>query len=154
MRCLAIAPLLALAAPALAAPVVTRIDAPGASITYAEAISPSGIVAGAYAPAHTDACGMRCGYLRMPDGTFTTFPVFAATNMGAETVLDDATVAGVYLKGHNNRGFIRSPDGTLTDIFFKKADAIVKGLDDSGIAAGQTPAPRAKTSSCARPTAT
>src|SRR6185312_9641389 len=136
MRAVLTTLLLLAAVPVDAAPTVTKIDVPGARFTYAEAISPSGIVAGSYEPSHFDACGNQCGYVRTPDGTITTFSVFGAWNMGARTILDDGTIAGTYLTGHNQRAFIRTPNGALAYISFRKSDTVVKGMTTSGIVAG------------------
>jgi hypothetical protein len=115
---------------------VTVIDVPGARLTYAQSISPSGIVGGGYAPAGSDPCGQECGYLRMPDGTFQTFPVFGATNVSIDGVLDDGTAVGSYILKRRNRGFARTPDGALTDVFFHKLNTEMRYLNASGTALG------------------
>jgi hypothetical protein len=123
------------AVPACAA-TVTIIDVPGARLTYAQSTSPSGIIGGGYAPADSDPCGQECGYLRMPDGTFQTFPVFNATNVSIDGVLDDGTSVGTYILKRRVRSFARTPDGTLTDVFFHKLDTEMRDLNASGIALG------------------
>jgi len=132
----ALTSLFLLAALSARAATVTNIDVPGAQFTYAESISPSGIVGGGYGPATFDPCGQQCGFLRTPDGTFQTFSVFDAYNAGVTAILDDGTSVGNYIKGHNTRGFARTPDGTVTDIFIHKANTEMEGINTSGIALG------------------
>ena len=132
----ALTSLFLLAAVPASAATVTVIDVPGAPFTYAESISPSGIVGGGYVPETGDPCGRQCGYLRTPDGTFQTFSVFGSSNVSVDGVLDDGTSVGGYIKGHNVRGFARTPDGTLTDVFFHKLDTEVDYINASGIALG------------------
>jgi hypothetical protein len=128
------------AMPACAA-TVTTIDVPGAPDTNAGSIGPSGIVGGGYVPGSGDPCGRACGYFRMPDGTFQTFPVFDSTNVSIDGVLDDGTAVGTYIKGTRDRGFARTPDGKIKDIFFHKTDTSMQALNASGIALGNTISP-------------
>ncbi|HEX4862032.1 MAG TPA: hypothetical protein VFV07_12405, partial [Rhizomicrobium sp.] len=130
--------LLLLAAVPASAATVTVIDVPGALFTNAGSISPSGIVGGGYEPSGSDPCGQECGYFRMPDGTFQTFSVFDSTNVGIGGVLDDGTSVGTYIKGTRDRGFARTPDGKLKDIFFHKTSTFMEGINASGIAFGNT----------------
>lgn len=124
------------AMPAYAA-TVTVIDVPGAQYTYAEAISPSGIVGGGYSPSGNDPCGQQCGYLRMPNGTFQTFPIFNAVQWATVTgVLDDGTAVGDYYDGHVYRGFARTPDGGMDDISQDRLSTVMVGINKSGIALG------------------
>lgn len=126
---------LLMALPAFAA-TVTVIAVPNGQFTRATAISPSGIVAGTYVPNTNDPCGMVCGFFRMPDGSFQTFSVFGANVLDVTQVLDDQTTVGEYIKGHNDRGFLRMPDGTTSDVFLHKTDTIMTGVESSGIAVG------------------
>jgi hypothetical protein len=132
----ALTSLFLLAAVSARAATVTNIDVPGAQFTYAESISPSGIVGGGYAPGGSDPCGQQCGFLRTPGGTFQTFSVFDAYNAGVTAVLDDGTSVGNYIKGRHTRGFARTPDGTLADIFIHDSNTEMEGINTSGIALG------------------
>jgi hypothetical protein len=138
MRRILAAFLLIAAVPAFADPVVTYIDVPGAGATYVGGISPSGIVAGSYAPNGDDPCGQQCGFVRTPDGTFNTFSVFATSNVGILAVTDDGTTAGAYFpKVRYTHAFIRTPDGALTDIDFRKSFTSILSINTSGAALGK-----------------
>jgi hypothetical protein len=89
----------------------------GAPGTWAAAIDASGVVTGYY----VDANYVAHGYLRAPDGTFTSFDVphagtgpnqgTFATNMNLE-----GTIAGFYVDTNNvNHGFVRTRDGAITE---------------------------------------
>lgn len=138
MRAVLTTLLLLATVPALADPVVTYIDVPGAQITYVGSISPSGIVAGSYVPNGSDPCGQQCGFVRTTGGTFQTFSVFATRNVGISAVTDDGTTAGAYYpKTRYTHAFIRKPDGTLTDIHFRKSYTSILSINASGLALGK-----------------
>ena len=101
----------------------TNVDPPG-SIGSTEA-APSGeapIVintAGAIAGNYSDGIGLH-GFLRAPDGTFTTFDPPASPTYGSQTfpmaINPAGAIAGSYMDGNTGsyRGFLRAPDGTVT----------------------------------------
>jgi hypothetical protein len=101
--------------------------------TYAIEINSGGAVTGFYA----DSEDVLHGFLRTPDGKFTTFDApGAGTGVGHGTspagINDNGVIAGYY--EHANRtyhGFVRAPDGTIT------------GFDapDAGTGAGQGTSP-------------
>jgi hypothetical protein len=129
--------LLLLAALPTTAATVTKIDIPGASDTYVGAISPTtGIIGGSYIPSGSDPCGRACGFLQAADGTVTTFSVFHATNVGVNAVADDGTAVGVYIQSLRTRGFIRTPDGTVADVFFPKTYTAIRSITPTGVAMG------------------
>ncbi|HWA89014.1 MAG TPA: hypothetical protein VG889_03200 [Rhizomicrobium sp.] len=125
-------------APVEAAPTATTFDVPGSKSTTVGAVSKSGIVAGTYKPASHDPCGKVCGFLRMPDATFTTFTIFRAVDAGINAINDDGTAVGFYRTGPWDQGFIRTPDGAIAKI--KNGDLFTTAVDvnDSGIALGET----------------
>jgi hypothetical protein len=100
--------------------------APG---TYGDAIDEWGAVAGYY----VDASNVAHGYLRAPDGKFTSFDVpHAGTGPGQGTFAVDmnlqGTIAGFYVDTNDvNHGFIRAPHGAITE-FDVPAAAIGPGL--------------------------
>lgn len=136
MRSILMAAVLLAPTAVFAAPTITTFDVPGAASTIGGGFSPSGIVAGSYTPAGSDACGASCGYLRTPAGTFTTFSVFGADFVSVTAVNDAGTVVGVYQKNGLLHGFIRTPDGTLTRVRPHAFFSDVEDINDSGTAIG------------------
>jgi hypothetical protein len=69
---------------------------------------------------YIDANGVYHGFLRTPDGTFTTFDApGAGTKTGQGTssasINPEGAIAGDYADASNvNHGFLRAPDGTFT----------------------------------------
>ena len=105
----------------------TTFDAPGASIaaasgdgTFPESINAAGAITGHY----TDAKGLYHGFLRGPDGEFTTFDApGAGTKRGSgfgtfpTSINDGGTIAGYYIDANDiTHGFMRSPEGEFTTI--------------------------------------
>ena len=98
----------------------TTIDAPGAGTgveqgTIASSINNVGAITGNYA----DASNISHGFLRAPDGTFTTFDVLSV-NGGLQSTVpfainDVGAITGEYIDAGNTRhGFLRAPGGTIT----------------------------------------
>ena len=89
-------------------------DAPG---TYALGIDATGAVTGYY----IDASNVAHGYLRAPDGRFTSFDVpHAGAGSGQGTFASnmnlEGTIAGNYTDKNNvSHGFVRAPDGAITE---------------------------------------
>jgi hypothetical protein len=87
-------------------------DAPGAiNGTEADSINPAGAIAGTYA----DASNMSHGFLRAPNGTFTTFdpPGKGAFVLGSFSINPAGAITGSYAASNLSHGFLRSPGGGL-----------------------------------------
>ncbi len=98
---------------------ITTFDAPGAGtgpgqgtfITFADGINPEGAIAGAYA----DAEGVFHGFVRAPDGTFTTFDPTGSVFTNNSGITPNGTVTSYYLVASGvSRGYVRSPNGDIT----------------------------------------
>jgi hypothetical protein len=92
---------------------ITLIDDPkaGGYDTVPIAINPAGVITGWYwdALAYTD-----YGFLRTPDGTFTTFDYEGLVSWG-ESINPAGWIAGNYYDDNAiAHGLLRAPDGTLT----------------------------------------
>jgi len=100
----------------------TTIDPPGSTGAWigfffglvGPPINPAGAITGTY----FDASGVQHGFLRAPDGTFTTFDVPGAVGLtAAEGINLGGTIAGFYADASFVfHGFLRAPDGTITTI--------------------------------------
>jgi hypothetical protein len=130
--------LLLAAVPAWADPTVVKFDVPGASSTRADSISPSGAVAGVYTPGMPDPCGHHCGFIRAPDGSFTTFSVFGAKKLEIGGIDSSGTVVGQFLRHERWQGFIRAPGGTSTKVAVHKTSTFLGAIIDSGLVLGWT----------------
>jgi uncharacterized membrane protein len=65
--------------------------------------------------AGTAADGSNSGYLRSPDGTFTTFNPPGATATAVLAINPAGAITGYYLDANfGAHGFVRAPDGTFT----------------------------------------
>src|SRR6516165_4998929 len=97
-------------------PTIITFDPPGSIGTAAVALNPAGTITGAYA----DASVVSHGFLRAPDGTFTTIDApGAGTGFGQGTnpfcINQAGAIAGDYIDASNvPHGFLRAPDGTFT----------------------------------------
>ena len=97
----------------------TTFDAPGADTkpgdfngTIASSISDFGAITGYY----SDANGFNHGFLRSPEGNFTTFDVTGAGGFGSFPIalnLEGAIVGYYTDAGFNFHAFLRSPNGTF-----------------------------------------
>jgi hypothetical protein len=88
----------------------------GTQVAIIDGLNPAGAITGLY----VDASNIYHGFLRAPDGSFTTFDApGAGTGSGQGTIsnginLEDA-IAGYYIDANDvNQGFLRTPDGTFT----------------------------------------
>jgi hypothetical protein len=82
---------------------ITSFDPPGT------AINPAGTITGNYG----DANGTIHGFLRAPDGTFTTLDLPGTTYTLPQAINPAGTITGFYLGGYAH-GFLRAPGGSLT----------------------------------------
>ncbi len=85
---------------------------PGCLPFASSSINPVGAIAGCYA----DASNAGHGFLRAPDGTFTTFDAPGAVNGTLPVSINPAgAIAGYYVDASNaSHGFLRVPGGTFT----------------------------------------
>ncbi len=98
----------------------TSFQAPGADTTVGayngttpSSINDLGVITGSY----YDANGFGHGFLRSPDGKFTTFDVPDAGGYGTFPLalnLEGAVVGNYTDSNYSFRAFLRSPDGTFT----------------------------------------
>ena len=98
----------------------TTFEAPGADTTAGSfngtaptSINDLGVVTGNY----DDANGFSHGFLRSPDGKFTTFDVPGAGGYGTQPIalnLEGAIVGYYTDSNYSFRAFLRSPDGKFT----------------------------------------
>lgn len=103
---------------------ITAIDAPGAGtgafqgsiVTFPGALTDEGATVGLY----FDANNVPHGFLRSPDGVYTTIDVAAAgtgafQGTAAIGINEEGTIVGGYTDANGlNHGFIRARDGTIT----------------------------------------
>ena len=125
----------------------TEFDAPGADtspglgtiVAGVDGITPAGVIAGFY----VDSSGVAHGYLRAPDGGFTTFDVSGAgTGPGQGTFNENigatATTTGLYIdSGGALHAFLRTPKGAITKFDAPNAGT---GAGQGTSAGGITPA--------------
>ena len=94
------------------------ITFPGAVATYGDFVNAAGAVVGSY----RDADGMPHGYIRNPDGSFTTIDLPTMPNLQFLFVntITDFGVIGFRAKAVNDilRSYILLPDGTLYEVQF------------------------------------
>ncbi|HEY2527248.1 MAG TPA: hypothetical protein VGJ20_04740, partial [Xanthobacteraceae bacterium] len=104
---------------------IVIFDAPGADMTagsgngtFPDCANDAGIITGHF----TDANRVNHGFLRSPEGEFTTFDVPGAGTIAGSgsgtfpvSINDAGAIAGRYTDAHNvNHGFLRSPGGKFT----------------------------------------
>ena len=113
---------------------MTTFDAPGS----VKGTSPTGINdAGAITGSYADARSVEHGFLRAPDGTFTTFDApGAGTAFQQGTTVRSINSAGAitgyyYDANYVHHGFVRAPDGTITSF---DAPGAGTGLDQGTFA--------------------
>jgi hypothetical protein len=137
MRYLGIVATLALVAsiPASADPVFTPIKVPGAKSTYASVVNAAGFIAGDY-ERKDDPCGPNCGFVRAPDGTFTTFAMPRAQFFNVLGINNSATVAGYYYVDNSPKSFIRTPGGTITVVKVHGFSTVIVAINDAGVVTG------------------
>ncbi len=118
----------------------TVFDVPGAQRTEALAINDSGMVTGDY----SDAAGTH-GFVRAGDGSLTTFdgPVVPPTAFGNAYPVS-INAAGTVVGSDVDRGFLRSPNGTIVTFDASGAgDGITAATDinDNGLIVGSVQVP-------------
>jgi len=98
---------------------ITTFDAPGAGtasgqgsfVTFADGINPEGAIAGGYA----DASNVFHGFVRAPDGSFTTFDPAGSVFTDPAGIDPEGTTTGFYVDSSGVlHGFVRSPHGSIT----------------------------------------
>jgi hypothetical protein len=114
-----------------AAGAFTTFDPPGSKYTHTTAITPAGVIVGVYCDVAVNCAepgdvflGVAHGFVRTPDGTFTTFDaptgfsIYAGIyNRGGQPpgITPVGLIAGTYFDPSSfiEHGFLRTPDGTL-----------------------------------------
>ena len=109
------------------------ITFPGAINTYGDFVNAAGAVVGSY----VDADGMPHGFIRNPDGSFTTIDLPTMPNLEFLFVntITDAGVIGFRAKAVNDmlRSYILLPDGTLYEVRFPGSiTTVVRNVNQDG----------------------
>ena len=79
--------------------------------TFATGINARGLVVGTYEDAN---CETFHGFLRSPDGAFTTIDVPGAVATECDAINPGGAISGVYFTSSAFFGFLRSPNGNFT----------------------------------------
>src|SRR5262249_39199013 len=94
---------------------VTTFDAPDVcgtmNGTVPLGINPAGLVVGTYSDA---GCAHSHGFVRSPQGTFTTIDVPSAVDTEVHAINPAGAVSGMYVADNGVFGFLRSPSGRFT----------------------------------------
>jgi hypothetical protein len=120
-------------------PTITTFDPPGSVKTYCESINPAGAITGYF----FDANNLIHGFLRAPDGTFTTFDApGAGTSAYQGTTAFSINLAGVITgwsaTNSGGQGYVRAPDGTFTTFDAPGAvGTLPENINPEGAIAGQ-----------------
>ena len=109
------------------------ITFPGAVTTYGDFVNAAGAVVGSY----VDADGMPHGFIRNPDGSFTTIDLPEMPNLQFLFVntITDAGVIGFRAKAVNDilRSYILLPDGTLYEVRLPgSVSTVVRNVNQDG----------------------
>ena len=109
------------------------ITFPGAVNTYGDFVNAAGAVVGSY----VDADGMFHGFIRHPDGTFTTIDLPKMSNLQFLFVntITDLGLIGFRAKAVNDilRSYILLPDGTLYEVRFPgSVSTVVRNVNQDG----------------------
>ena len=109
------------------------ITFPGAVTTYGDFVNAAGAVVGSY----VDADGMPHGFIRNPDGSFTTIDVPAMPNLQFLFVntITDVGVIGFRAKAVNDilRSYIILPDGILYEVRLPgSVTTVVRNVNQDG----------------------
>ena len=109
------------------------ITFPGAVTTYGDFVNAAGAVVGSY----VDAEGMPHGFIRNPDGSFTTIDLPKMPNLEFLFVntITDAGVIGFRAKAVNDilRSYIILPDGILYEVRFPSSiSTVVRNVNQDG----------------------
>jgi len=122
----------------------TTIDPPGSTGAWigfffglvGPPINPAGAITGTY----FDASGVQHGFLRAPDGTFTTFDVPGDVNgIDPQGINAAGAITGFYFDASGAvHGFLRAPDGTFTTFDVPGAVGLTaaEGINLGGTIAG------------------
>ena len=113
------------------------ITFPGAVNTYGDFVNAAGAVVGSY----TDADGMFHGFIRHPDGSFTTIDLPEMPNLVFLFVntITDFGVVGFRAKAANDilRSYILMPDGTLYEVRIPSSViTVVRNVNQDGSIVG------------------
>ena len=98
-------------------PTIITFDAPGAVATFVAGINPAGVISGGY----VDANNVLHGFVRAPDGIFTTYEApGAGTDPGQGTGPNGGNTVGditgnVTDASNLTHGYVRAKDGTITN---------------------------------------
>ena len=109
------------------------ITFPGAVTTYGDFVNAAGAVVGSY----VDAEGMPHGFIRNPDGSFTTIDLPEMPNLEFLFVntITDVGVIGFRAKAENDilRSYILLPDGTLYEVRLPgSVSTVVRNVNQDG----------------------
>ena len=109
------------------------ITFPGAATTYGDFVNAAGAVVGSY----VDADGMPHGFIRNPDGSFTTIDLPEMPNLQFLFVntITDVGVIGFRAKAVNDilRSYILLPDDTLYEVRFPGSiTTVVRNVNQDG----------------------
>ena len=109
------------------------ITFPGAVATYGDFVNAAGAVVGSY----VDADGMPHGFIRNPDGSFTTIDLPTMPNLEFLFVntITDAGLIGFRAKAVNDmlRSYIFLPDGTLYEVQLPgSVNTVVRNVNQDG----------------------
>ena len=109
------------------------ITFPGAATTYGDFVNAAGAVVGSY----VDADGMPHGFIRNPDGSFTTIDLPKMPNLEFLFVntITDVGVIGFRAKAVSDilRSYILLPDGTLYEVRFPGGiTTVVRNVNQDG----------------------
>ena len=110
-------------------------SAPGSPDITPDSINSAGVVAGSYGDTRED------GFVREPDGTFTTFTMpglFPSSSTNPIGINNSGTVAGPYFDANGKEhGFIRRKDGTFFTVNYPDAsDTDATGINNGGSVTG------------------
>src|ERR1700732_2588946 len=91
---------------------VITFNAPGGVHgTEPASINPAGVITGTY----SDSNHVGHGFLRAPDGTFTTFDAPGLFTVASNSINRAGAITGYYYDANNAvRGFLRARDGNIT----------------------------------------
>jgi hypothetical protein len=96
----------------------TTFDVPGAGTTQYQGTQPAstdGITdAGAIAGTYSDIDSESHGFLRTPDGTYTSFDPAGSFGTYVSGINSSDTITGIYVDLNGSHGFVRTVDGTIT----------------------------------------
>jgi hypothetical protein len=119
---------------------IITYNAPGAGAasgqgTFAQDINDPGMIAGYY----VDSSGMAHGFLRYPNGTFTSFDAPDATGGTLGIIPNNAgEIAGIYFDSVGPHGFLRSRHGAITEFDFPNSPlgTFTQAMNSTGVVTG------------------